>query len=744
MVTLATSVAARAPDAVVQSETYVGIIKSYNERRGFGFVSCADSANKYGRDVYIAKAEAQFATAEGFATRHGASILAEEDFISFRVKVNADGQPQAEQVRRLRKFQGVVVQPPSLPCVNLEVAVPGRVVSEEFRLASGQPEVLVDRNACGQTMLATGDVVSFCCPDVGPCNGSRLPLARQAVLAYRPPQNVGLILGCFCISLPRLPAWEGGAARPDLRLDGHALEDRVILAGLPLDVDEGELMRFFSKYGAIGAAIARSGSGAGFAAVAFQNLGDVARLVAGGAHTFAEDQDKRTTKVLPPQVGAGVHAASRLPALPVPSLSGLEAQGSLLATWAPVVLAAGYVVEMRPAGVQAAWSEVQGQANGAFGRDASSCKIYGLPANVVFEVRVTYFTACGCRSEPSLPSNWCIACPMAVPVANPENPQPASVARGQCGPPGVHVPVNRSMPSTWQAAPPPSMAVASTYASGMLAPMLQPYVPAGAMDLQMMPESMMGMTPWSAGATAAAFHMAAPQQLAQVQQPPMWQPQQQQQQQSSWRCVHGYVNPPPSAPEVQFGSDDCCSVLVRWPSVSHATAYVVELRGERQTERFVRRVPVSTPGSLVELSIGGLHSTAQFHGAQVRCIAACGCESEPSPMGFLQMMTSVAPVQPPPPPLVAAPVPTPPADFPHWYGGRTTSSDEHKQLCKDVAEVYRQPPTCTKDAQALPSLLGSTRQSPFPSPSSMKLSRRAEKPLPLAEHEDEEECIFLD
>merc|ERR1719223_1181645 len=67
----AASASSKAPPAVanpddedVSREVYLGVVKSYNDRRGFGFVACTETAAKFGRDVYMPKAEATLAAAE--------------------------------------------------------------------------------------------------------------------------------------------------------------------------------------------------------------------------------------------------------------------------------------------------------------------------------------------------------------------------------------------------------------------------------------------------------------------------------------------------------------------------------------------------------------------------------------------------------------------------------------------------------------------------------------------------------
>ncbi|CAE8593154.1 unnamed protein product, partial [Polarella glacialis] len=48
-------------DEDVSTQVYLGVVKSYNDRRGFGFLACEETADRYGRDVYMPKAEATMA-----------------------------------------------------------------------------------------------------------------------------------------------------------------------------------------------------------------------------------------------------------------------------------------------------------------------------------------------------------------------------------------------------------------------------------------------------------------------------------------------------------------------------------------------------------------------------------------------------------------------------------------------------------------------------------------------------------
>jgi cold shock CspA family protein len=81
---------------VFDGQRYYGVIKSYNERRGFGFVACEETARIFGRDVYLSKEEASQLAKEPIvsgadspaksAVEEGQPPLKEGDFVSFQVQ----------------------------------------------------------------------------------------------------------------------------------------------------------------------------------------------------------------------------------------------------------------------------------------------------------------------------------------------------------------------------------------------------------------------------------------------------------------------------------------------------------------------------------------------------------------------------------------------------------------------------------------------------------------------------------
>jgi cold shock CspA family protein len=408
------------PDA----EFFAGVVKSYNERRGFGFVSCDATAETFGRDVYLSKVESQAAIGDG-------ATLKEGDHVMFAVVPSEEGYPQAAAVQRLHLLHGTVLH----YCKDQG----GIIACGEN---AGIPEVAVKPSDCGSLILYPGDSVNFSvegCPSVWKLLGKPEAKLIQLLNTVRPPSS---LLGCFSLQFPRTDA--SGATEKVSVLDGHAFGSSICFAGVPRDLGEAELSKLFTKIGATHVTVAHSCS-SGFASVQFPDLSMLARFLTGKTHAFT-DQSQTLVAHLCPSRKTQVQT---LPALQPPALVPGEMEGVFVA-WEPVSLAMSYTVEIRTLGAQG-WSPVDSfgrvQPSGAVTALApqSSCvAINGLSAGMTYEARVSYNASCGCKatSDPSAP---CIAsggmqqpplsmafppvpqftqfsCPPAVPMPMPVSP----------------------------------------------------------------------------------------------------------------------------------------------------------------------------------------------------------------------------------------------------------------------------------------------------------------------------------
>lgn len=686
---------ANVDDEDVSPEIYLGVVKSYNDRRGFGFLACTETADRFGRDVYMPKAEATMAAllasgieretavqmvnsgttssaacsaalqaqpkgpaaAMAAATandrkeegeKSSAPRLAEEDLVFFRVRLSVEGYPQAVCVQRLHKLTGSVVRPPS--------GHSGIIKSEEAVAVCGQREVAFDHLAAGQLRAVPGDVVTFCIPEAESKIGVQMvappvdPHARMVCLASTErPQ--GTVLGCFTLDLPRTRSDEGPAAweAPNLHLPCHAFGDKLVLAGLPSDLDEAELLKFFSKQGANTAIVAHARTSS-FASITFPGTPEVARFLSRVAHAYADEKGTLIARLMPKKLD--MEQMPTLPALPAPNLSTSSATGedldagNLMVTWSPLVLAVGYTVELRPVNVgssSSSWLSVDvtskklGCSSNRFDFNCSSCVVNSLQIGTAYEARVSYFTDCNTMSEASDPSKPCLPAqgkddvpgtvPHSVPVtssAPAAPPAPVSVSSGPNE--GYSKPFSSTI-SLSKSFPPPSVPPPAPLPALPPGPSL-PGLP-GPTPLHHPPPHLHPPLPAQPPWAWPGNDVYPPPDPALG--PGFSGP--------SWRSPSGLVVPPPPAPELHPADEYGFALSVRWPAVLQAAAYVVELReaDTRSFERFVRSAPEAKLCTLVELRVGGLRPgppPGRIYMAQVRTVGHDGWESLPSPPGF--------------------------------------------------------------------------------------------------------------
>lgn len=76
------------------NKEYTGVIKSYNESKGYGFIACEETERLYGRDVFLNKEE---------VTKHAVAV---GENLVFKVILNQKGMPQAEVVAKADALKG--------------------------------------------------------------------------------------------------------------------------------------------------------------------------------------------------------------------------------------------------------------------------------------------------------------------------------------------------------------------------------------------------------------------------------------------------------------------------------------------------------------------------------------------------------------------------------------------------------------------------------------------------------------
>lgn len=289
------------------------------------------------------------------------------------------------------------------------------------------------------------------------------------------------------------------------------------------------------------------------------------------------------------------------------------------APWASVDVAAGVLDDphhLLPAGL--------------LGPQCAACRVNSLRTEVPYEARVTYYAACGCRSQASassVPTFINVAAVQNSPLA--ETPPPAQT-------PLFTSPTGASVDALqFQAPPPPTMTPPPNPAGQHGEAGQRGATPDGS-------HHMPAMQDFASVSMSQGMPLeAAPLMLGAIGEPSGPPPT------AGWRCIHGGLIPPAAPPELIPLEEAGRSILIQWPTVVHAVAYTVELfeEGSGALERFRRSVPENLQEALVELRVGNLQVGS--YGACVRCIAPCGCEATPSAWSFLP------PAWPPAPPHMA-------------------------------------------------------------------------------------------
>lgn len=318
------------------TEVFCGCVKSFNSRRGFGFLSCEETASRFGRDVYLAKDEAMVLAAEPevgqAATDSAVSAdkdkkapppVQEGDALLFQVKLSTEGFPQAVQVRKMRRLRGFVQQAPSPTAEGVIIVTgDGSDKAEASKLGPDAAlqqllgaEVLLRQDECGQLKLMTNDEIAFCCVSVSDSSSQLWEAQLVDLLSTKRDQTGSSVLGCFSLKMPQIGSKhaqecdDGKSATSSyaIEMHGHAVMDCVYLSNVPYDFCAADLMRLFSQLGGKEAKVTfpNGHSTEGFAAITFGGPENVAKFLVQATHTVSENGVTQLAHVGPPPAHVG-------------------------------------------------------------------------------------------------------------------------------------------------------------------------------------------------------------------------------------------------------------------------------------------------------------------------------------------------------------------------------------------------------------------------------------------------------
>lgn len=305
----------------VRSQVFCGYVKSFNTRRGFGFVSCEETALRFGRDVYLSKDEAMLLAAEpGIGTKanevaaggneHSKAPppVQEGDVLLFQVKLSAEGFPQAVEPRKIRRLKGVVQEAPSSTAEGIIIVNGDASDREDWQVHDDMKELLgaevrLQLAECGQMNFAPNDEVAFCCVNTADTHGKALDAQLVELLSTSRP--TGSFLGCFSLMLPQLSlapenagddTTEGISVEiPSVELHGYASTDCIFLSDVPADVSKIDIMNLFGKLGGKDV----TAYTANFDSIAFGGPEQVAKFLTQTTHAISKNGLTKLAQVGP-------------------------------------------------------------------------------------------------------------------------------------------------------------------------------------------------------------------------------------------------------------------------------------------------------------------------------------------------------------------------------------------------------------------------------------------------------------
>eukprot|EP00746_Dinoflagellata_sp_MGD_P142335 gnl/MRDRNA2_/MRDRNA2_75317_c0_seq1.p1 gnl/MRDRNA2_/MRDRNA2_75317_c0~~gnl/MRDRNA2_/MRDRNA2_75317_c0_seq1.p1 ORF type:complete len:648 (+),score=108.97 gnl/MRDRNA2_/MRDRNA2_75317_c0_seq1:66-2009(+) len=563
---------------------FCGVVKSYNARRGFGFLACDETAKIFGRDVYLSKE---------WAVENGNSVD-EGDYVMFAVAKSDEGFPKATQLQQLQRLRGEVL--------HFSVDAGGAISCPESNDFFGGQEIFVGPSDCGRLLLVKGDHVDFCIEHI---KGGGLRARMVSLVKTVRPH--GSMLSCFTLELPH----KGGddSERKVYKLPAHAFGGRLCLGGVAETMTEEGLLAFFARQGGSLCKVQHSGACSGFASLTFPNPDDLLRFLVLETAAFTE---KCGDTVLVKLTSTEKSDFGALPAASPPRLIPLDGR-ALRVEWDKVAIAAAYIIELRNLRDEAAqWCVVDPQSgqlrnssethDEVFGAGTFSCIAMGLMPGSSYEARLTYRGVCGCKASKSALSAAC----SVDEVSQQTNSGSRPPARPLAAPQGIRQTVSLSN-AVAQAPPNVSQGLPGTLPPAMQSGLRPQGVPQGlaAAIPAMVPAPMPQVLPSAMPAGLPANSTA----LAPMFAPGLW---------PSQACA--------------------ASLTVSWQPIAAAAAYSVELRQEGACTGQVFDV-FAGPGCSTELVACGLDPGRRY-AASVRYRTANGQEA---PQSELSRYASPAP-----------------------------------------------------------------------------------------------------
>jgi len=335
---------------------YCGIVKSFNSRRGFGFLVCDEIDTLCRRDVFISRAECDNITLEA------------GDVVFFNFVHSSDGQPQALNARKCIRHEGVVTSKNAAGNYMIGNILRAELSNKKISIA---PSIEVEalKSDVGILVLHPNDIVAFSVP-----SGNR-QYARKVMLEQSAkPQTIS---SCFELDEP-------------LACRGHTIDYQLILQ-LPEKFDIELLKKVLMKGGATTVDIGENGTSA---LATWPSSTALAQLLNHGSLGIPRDEGSLNLASI--KMHSPSEHTNKIPVWPAPTMArtGNEIK------WEPTHTASEYILQvvLYPS---EDWVDLNTE-----GLPETGARI---PANIqavtysgaapILDVRLSYVSVCGCLSS---------------------------------------------------------------------------------------------------------------------------------------------------------------------------------------------------------------------------------------------------------------------------------------------------------------------------------------------------------
>lgn len=343
---------------------YSGLIKSFNARRGFGFIVCEETAEEYHRDVFISKAERD---------KNG---LQEGDPCLFELQFSTEGHPQAVNVEKIQRYQGRVIGTKHDRLVQFSIIERSTWPTSKILNSS---EISAPKSEFGILVLYPNDKVSF---QISPRDTTQY--INQHQLSAPQPLASKILLHDTSSSSSLSSCFE---MEPPLSCRGHTIGNEVFLS-LPQGLDVDLLKKVLPKIGASNITVSDDLASARASFSSLQGLIKVLNHRSLGLPTVEGGNTVAAVQMRPPQsqkdpfwkspVLTKIHNDLRWESQPNVTTYTLEVRLPSSSSW----------IALDSSGRPTALTKLSSQV--------TSVNISSL--GPILEARLSYTTLCGCHS----------------------------------------------------------------------------------------------------------------------------------------------------------------------------------------------------------------------------------------------------------------------------------------------------------------------------------------------------------